>query len=84
MKVKTRIFRLIFFLWVIDSMFTRDLEAFQGWKYGVGTPKVQEHEIKIPYMRYLNPFESFMLYLGQDVKAMKPFVTSCQNCKRRS
>ena len=63
-----------FSLQVIGSMFPRDLETFQGWEYGVEAPKVQEHEkISIPYMRYLNPFESFMLYLGQDVKAMKPF-----------
>ena len=74
MKVKVNIFGLIFFLEVIGSMFPRDLETFQGWEYGTGSHKVQEHEkVKIPYLRYLNPFDLFMLYLGQVVKAMKPF-----------
>ena len=55
-------------------MFPRDLETFQGWEYGVGAPKVQAHEkVKIPYLRCLNAFESFILYLGQVVKAMKSF-----------
>ena len=55
-------------------MFPRDLETFQGWEYGAGAHKVQEYEkVNITYLIYLNPFESFMLYLGQFVKAMKPF-----------
>ena len=66
---------------VIGSMFPRDLETFQGWEYVAGVPKVQEHEkVMIPYLRYLNPFESFMLYLGQVVKAMKPFFQKCKSC----
>ena len=64
MKVKVKIFGL-FFLQVTSFIFSRDLETFQNWEYGVGAPKVQEHEkVKIPYLRYLNPFESFILYFG--------------------
>ena len=55
-------------------MFPRDLETFQGCEYGVGAHKVQENNnVKISYMRYLNPFVSFMLYFGQVVNAIKPF-----------
>ena len=49
--------------------------------FGAGAPKVQEHEkTKITYLRYLNPFESFIFYLGQFVKAMKPFCQKCKSC----
>ena len=52
-----------------------------GHFLGVGAPKEQEHEkVKNPYLRYLNPFESFILYLGQVVKAMKPFCQKCKSC----
>ena len=62
-------------------MFPRDLENFQGWEYGAGGPKVQEHQkVKISYLRYLNLFESFIFYLGQVVKAMKPFCQKCKSC----
>ena len=65
-------------------MFPRDLETFQGWEYGVGAPKVQEHEkVKIPYLMYLNPFESFIFYLGQFLKAMKPLCQKCKSCIKK-
>ena len=48
---------------------------------GARAPKVQEHEkVKIPYLRYLNLFESFILYLGQVVKTMKPFCQKYKSC----
>ena len=62
-------------------MFPRDQETFQGLEYGARAPKVQEYEkINSPYMIYLNPFESFIFYLGQFVRAMKPFYQKCKIC----
>ena len=51
---------------------------------GAEAPKLQEYEkVRIPYLRYLNPFESFILYLGQAIKAMKPFCQKCKSCIKK-